>query len=443
MARLLVFLLAAASSIAAGIAHAQTPVEISGGGDVSILADRMEESGPDRLLVATGNVEITRGTTRLSADRVELNRVTGDAVATGRVIFYDGQDRLSGGRIDYNLNSGTGVIHDAAAFSAPYYRLSGERIERLEESVYKIYRGVFTTCEDDPPAWSIHLGSATADFDDFLFGRDASFWVRNIPVIPFLPFFAAALRRERQSGFLPPTFGSSTRQGTFAKIPFYWAISDSRDLTVSLDAYSKRGVGANGEYRYILSERAQGLATGFFIQESELQGDLRGFFRWRHALTADAGVSFKVDINHVSDDDLFREYDDRLFQRSLQRTNSNVFLTKRWDLWNFVGNAFWYQDLTTSHPVELQRLPDLRLVNVRQPVPGLPGVLWDFESNATHFVRQAGSEGSRVDVHARAVMPFGHECSRPSRKCVARSLSRLSGPLPVRFIKESAWASFS
>src|SRR5689334_17303269 len=86
---------------AAAPAFAQKPPATitTAGGDVTVLADRMEEIGPDHLVVATGNVEIVRGRARLNADRVEINRETGDAVATGRVIFYDGEDRLTGDRI--------------------------------------------------------------------------------------------------------------------------------------------------------------------------------------------------------------------------------------------------------------------------------------------------------------------------------------------------------
>ena len=321
-------------------------------------------------------------------------------------MFYDGQDQLTGERLDYNLKNGTGVVYNARAFSAPYYRLSGERMERLDESLYKIYRGVLTTCEDDPPLWSVHFGSGTVDFDNYVFGQNASFWVRKVPVIPFIPVFAAALRRERQTGFLPPTFGNSTLKGYFAKVPFFWAISDSQDATIALDAYSTRGVGANAEYRYILSGRAQGTATGFFVDETELRDDVRGYFKLAHNWTIGPGLSFKADINHASDDDLFREYGDRLFERSLQRTDSNVFITKSWQQWNFVGNFFWYQDLTTPRSVELQRLPDLRLTSVRQPVPGVPRALWELESSAVHFVREVGSEGSRLDLHPRALVPI-------------------------------------
>jgi hypothetical protein len=38
-------------------------------------------------MIAVGNVEITRGQTRLLADRVELNRDTGQAVTQGKVVL--------------------------------------------------------------------------------------------------------------------------------------------------------------------------------------------------------------------------------------------------------------------------------------------------------------------------------------------------------------------
>src|ERR1700756_3027678 len=140
----------------AAAAEAQAPAALvvdTPGGEVAITADRMEQPGPT-VLIARGNEELTRGTVRMLADRMEVNRDTGAAVGLGRVIFYDGQDRLTGERIDYNLKTGTGVVHNGQARPAPYYRVSGEVMERLDESHYLLRRGVFTTCEDDPPTWS-------------------------------------------------------------------------------------------------------------------------------------------------------------------------------------------------------------------------------------------------------------------------------------------------
>jgi LPS-assembly protein len=422
---------------AAAAVEAQAPPPVvmeTPGGEVTVTADRMEQSGPS-VFIARGNVELTRGSIRMLADRLEINRDTGDAVGLGRVIFYDGQDRLSGERIDYNLRTGTGVVHNGRARTAPYYRISGEVMERLDESHYLVRRGIFTTCEDDPPTWSFRFGMADADLEDIIYGTNASIWVKSLPVLPWFPILGAAVRKERQTGFLFPTFGNSSRKGNYAEIPFYWAISDNQDLRLELDYYSSRGVGLTGEYRYVISPTASGTVRAFGIHETETpaslvnapgattpdssgtasglrQPDNRGWWGLQHNWAIVPGLAFKADVNGVSDDLVLREYADNLYDRSRQSVQSNVFVTKTWSSTNLIGNLFWYQDLTTFRPVELNRLPDVRLSMTRQPIPPLLDVpvlsrlTYELAGQFTNFVRELGSEGSRLDLFPRLSLPL-------------------------------------
>jgi LPS-assembly protein len=399
-------LLALTTAATAEAQAPQVPVTVpTSGGDVTIVADQLEQVGADNLLIATGNVELTKGSARLMADRIELNRATGDAVAQGRVVFYDGEDQLTGQRVEYNVKTGSGVVYQAQAQGAPYYRLSGEKMERLGESVYRVQKGVFTTCDGDPPDWAFHFGSATVDLNEFLYGTNASVWVRNIPLIPFLPFFAATIRRERQTGFLFPKFGESSRRGFYAELPFFWAIDDSQDLTFAPLGYTALGEGFNLEYRYILPDNQRGRFGGFFMQESAKHDASRFVGTTRQDWTLAPRTWLRVDVTGVSDDNVLRDYGDDLYQRSSQRVESNVFLTRSWDTWNLVGDLFVYQDLTTRRPVELNRLPDIRLVGTPQPLHDLPGVLGQFEGSAIRFVRDVGSEGGRIDIHPRVSRP--------------------------------------
>ena len=385
----------------------------AGGEEASVVADQIQQvGGSSDLLIAVGNVEITRGQSRLLADRVELNRDTGQAVAQGKVVFYDGPDRLVGERIDYNLKTGTGVVYNGSAMSAPYYRLSAERMDRVGDSVYEVRRGVFTTCEGDDPAWSFHFASGNADLEDIVYGRDASFWIKSVPVWPWFPVFAAALRRERQSGFLFPEFGQSSRKGFFTRVPYFWAIDDSQDLTVTLDAFSQRGLGVEGQYRYVLSREQRGDLNVFGVNEV-LRTDAhahvpenRGWASFHHDWQITPRLSFKVNANVVSDDLIFRDYGNRLPDRANQRAETNVFVTQVWDAWSLVGNVKWYQDLTTARAIELQRVPDIQLTGIRQPLPGVPGVLYENSASFVNFIREVGPEGIRADFHPRFLMPI-------------------------------------
>jgi LPS-assembly protein len=373
----------------------------------------MQQVGGDAdLLLATGNVEITRGETRLVADRVELNRATGEAIAQGKAVFFDGQDRLVGERIDFNLNTGTGVVYKGSTFVPPYYRLSADRMDRLGESVYSIRQGVFTTCEGDDPAWSIRLGSAEVDLDNVITGTDTSFLVKGIPVIPWVPFFAASIRRERQSGFLFPEYGSNSRYGFLVRTPYYWAINDSQDLTFALDVYSKRGIGADLDYRYILSRDTRGQLTAFGINESLLNSresaglpENRGYYKLQHVWQATPSLSFKLDSNVTSDDTIYKTYAFTTADRVRQMAETNAFVTQRWNAFNLVGRVYWYQDLTQTRAVELQRAPEITLTSLRQPMPGVPGLLYEGQASFVNFVREVGSAGVRADFHPRLYMP--------------------------------------
>jgi LPS-assembly protein len=398
-------------------AQVKSPLTIvAGGQEATILADQIQQvGGAPELLIAVGNVEITHGRTRLLADRVELNQDTGDAVAQGRVVFFDDQDRLVGDRVDYNLKTGTGVVYNASTFSAPYYHLSARRMDRIGPGLYTLDHGTFTTCEGDEPAWAFKMGSGTVALDDLAYGQNASFWLTDkLPLVPWLPFFAAPIRRERQSGLLYPEFGSSNKKGFILKIPYFWAINDSQDMTLSLDTYTRRGEGVEGEYRYILSQQARGNFNGFFVSEflrsaeDRQRLDIpenRGFFFLKHNWQITSRLAFRVDAAATTDDLVFREYGDALHDRAQQWAQTNVSLTQRWDRWSLTSNIMWYQDLTNPAAVELQRVPEIRLQALRQPVPGLPFLQFQTEATFTDFLRVVGSGGVRLDFHPRFFAP--------------------------------------
>jgi LPS-assembly protein len=409
-------------------ARGQTTITVpSAAGQVTVVADRIEQFGTDNLVVATGNVEITRGNARLIADRAEVNRETGDVAAVGRVIFYDGDDRLAGDRIDYNYRTGTGVVNNGRSRTAPYYRLSGERMERLGEGIYGIRRGVFTTCEDDPPTWSFHAADATADLNDAVHGTHASFWVKDVPVIPWLPGFYAAIRRERQTGFLFPVAGYSGFKGFFAEIPFFWAISDSQDALISLGYMTERGPAGNVTYRYVISPDNRGSLTGFLVYESQVDQDLRGYGSFKHGWDITKQLTLTADVNRVSNNSFLRDYAVPLQSRGTQFVPSNVFLSQRWPTFNLTGNVFWYQDLTQRSPVALQRLPQIFFNGAPQPVPGLPGFLYQFDTSAVNFVRDVGSQGGRL-----AVQPL---VSRPTRIADVITVTPFAGGIITGYTK--------
>jgi LPS-assembly protein len=376
----------------------------AGESPITVFADRIQLLDRERLLVAEGRVEIEQVDVRLEADRVEVNTETGEAVAVGRIVFFDGRDRLTGNRLEYNFRTGTGIVYRAEAFAEPHFFFRGDRMERFGEKAYRFSSGWLTTCEDPSPAWHVRWGQATAYLDDFMWGTNASFWVGRIPLVPFIPVFAASLRKDRHSGLLAPSLGTSNDKGFTYRQPIYLVLSDSQDLTLVPTYYDKRGFGLGGVYRYVRRENSRGELEGFGLYDTERE-EVRGVFGLRHEELITPQLTLRADIAYVSDDDYFRDFGNTLDERSRQRLQSNVTLTQRWEQWNFFANLFYYEDLTTPSPIELLRLPELRLTAFSLQVAGT-GLLFDLESSYVNFVRDIGSDGQRLDVRPRLAYPL-------------------------------------
>jgi LPS-assembly protein len=149
-----------------------------------------------------------------------------------------------------------------------------------------------------------------------------------------------------------------------------------------------------------------GFGVSEFLHDTRDLPQNRGWASWRHDWQINPRLSVKVNANVTSDDLVYRDYANRLADRANQRAESDVFVTQTWDAWSLVGNVKWYQDLTTGLPIELQRVPDIRLFGIRQPVPGVPGLLFANTASFVNFLRYTGPGGIRADLHPRLFYPI-------------------------------------
>ena len=66
----------------------------------------------------------------------------------------------------------------------------------------------------------------------------------------YTPFFKKSLKKEpRQSGFLTPNVGHSSRYGYMVGLGYYWAINRSYDVTYRAQYFTLRGVANHVDFR--------------------------------------------------------------------------------------------------------------------------------------------------------------------------------------------------
>jgi LPS-assembly protein len=220
----------------------QVDVPVPGQMGSRIFADRLVICFDTLLMTAEGNVTFTGPDGRINAEKVEFN------LGNGNATFYDATGIMS----IPNANLAEFANQD------PDVYFGGQRIDKLGPKKYRITRGWFSTCVQPTPRWEVFTSSVDLNLDDYALARGAVLRVKGVPLL-YLPAIYYPLHEdERSTGFLMPTYGTSTVRGGSLSNAFFWAISRSQDATLFHDWFSRAGQGMGGEYRYVANAGSSG-----------------------------------------------------------------------------------------------------------------------------------------------------------------------------------------
>lgn len=373
---------------------------------IYLTADRLEYRKEEDLFLAEGSVVVTQGPMRIEADDVALDNGTGKLIATGSVHFSDGENQIDSDQIEIDVNTQLGILYDARLFiKSENYTLDGEEIERRSPDRYVLKDAAFTacTCPDDPE-WRIRAGQIRLHLDHYLVIRNLVFYADDIPIF-YLPYLLYPAKTQRQTGLLVPHIGYSSKWGFRYNQDFFWAISKSQDMTISLDHRGSKGDGGGLEYRYILSKGSKGELQADYLYDKEKQVG-RWELRYHHEQRFTERINAKVDIHYINQENNFQELSDITAERAQQNIESNIFVTYRGEESFAYFLARYTQDLTTpSNSATPQRLPEIGYSLLSHRLGDSP-VYFSFESSAVNFWRSEGSTAQRVDLYPKLSLPI-------------------------------------
>lgn len=399
---------------------------------------------------ARGNVTIERGDQLLNAEAVDLNVETMKAVAVGDVRLASGGDRLTGERLEINLDEGVGTLYNGILFiQESHFYIRGGKIEKTGKDAYHVRDGRFTSCDGDSPAWEITGKDLRVDVDGYGIAKHVALRAKSIPVL-YSPLLVFPAKKKRQSGFLFPQLFYSDQDGMEYNLPFFWAISDSRDATFYQHYMAHRGVKHGAEYRYVSSLETKGCFMFDYLYDRQLDdgtvaGESTGYHyegfrgddddrlnrkRWWVRARSDqdlpAGFEAKLDVDLVSDQDYLREFDSGYsgyeasdtyyleeFGRELDDQTDTVRLNRlnlnrNWDYYALGVDFRWYDNVTArkhDRPDETrQNLPSISFSGSKQRISDSSFYI-DLETSYDHFWRDVGTRGDAMDLHPRVYAP--------------------------------------
>ena len=409
---------------------AQMTQPSSGPGDqINVTADKLSVSESGTQIEATGNVQIERQGTTLKAEQIKVNRTTQDIEAKGKISLDDPEWKIkSAESIQLNLEKETGEIQNADLFiEQGHISISGRRFEKLGGQTYHVDEGFFTTClcESGPAPWKFSVEQLDLTAGGLGTVKNGYFYIYDIPVF-YLPYGFFPLKTERQTGFLFPKFGHSTKEGFRFQQPFFWAISKSTDTTFAFDFQDRARYGFLNEIRTLFDRDSDfSLQTGYFnerwrdqrsiaddtIADPEIPVDRWGVMGTHRYDFASNWLTYS-DIAAYRDDLFTRELVERFdlsptAQSDIRRSryaSSRFGVFRSWGDSHFQGEWNFYQDFIQPDSTTLHRTPQLSFWG-RKGLEDFP-LEMRWRAEGVNYLRKKGGDGMRFDIRPELLVPL-------------------------------------
>ncbi len=220
-------------------------------------------------------------------------------------------------------------------------------------------KGVFTSCKKREgkkcPPWAIRAKKIEhSSAKKTIYYHDAVMQIYDFPVFYFPKFFHPDPTVKRQSGFLFPTFADNSLVGFGTTIPYFWAISKDKDMTITPKFYANENILILNEYRQAFNNAFLLVDTGYTQgykknNNQKLPGSRSHFFTKFNVNFADDEYfnDLEINIQRVSNPTYLEVHE---IQTELADYENNILLTNLnyefQDNLNYFGlSASVYEDL--------------------------------------------------------------------------------------------------
>ncbi len=216
--------------------------------DIEFTSDSLEVNEKKNLMIAKGNVVIRTQNETIKADQIIYDKNLDKAVATGKISIISNDGTI----FDTSEITLTNEFKDILAltlfaqFKDNSKIKASKFIKTKEQNIF--INGKYTPCDcdfknDEEPIWQLNSSRIIHDINEkTIYFKNVILKIFDFPIFyfPFLSHPDPSVKRK--SGFLTPTWSSSSRNGFQSSIPYYIAPSDeSWDLTFTNHLKGKHG----------------------------------------------------------------------------------------------------------------------------------------------------------------------------------------------------------
>ncbi|UVJ43602.1 LPS-assembly protein LptD [Pseudomonas sp. LS1212] len=356
----------------------------------------------EQIATLAGDVVMRQGSMQVEADEASLYQAENRGELNGNVKLRDNGALVVGDHAQVQLDTGEARVDNAEyVMHKSHIRGNALYAKRSESAIIRLKDGTYTTCEPNNNAWHLKGNNITLNpATGFGTATNVTLRVKNVPVF-YTPYIYFPIDDRRQSGFLPPSLGTSSDTGFFFVTPYYFNLAPNYDATLYPRYMSKRGLLMEGEFRY-LTETSEGQFGGAYLNDKEderkLQSDYqedRWMVNWQHKGGLDSRLLSEVDYTDISDPYYFQDLEsDQIGVESKDYIDQKGALTYRGDSYAARLNLHAYKLATISNITPYDRLPQITFNGALPYHPG--GLDFGYETEFVRFDRDL-RKGNFVD----------------------------------------------
>lgn len=310
----------------------------------TLLADRIVLTGTNAL-IAEGSVEVYWHEHRLSARKLSYDQTTDKLTIEGPIRLVEpGQTGsvILADSAELSRDLQNGIMIGARMVIARELQLAANSIERRDGTVTVLREVVASSCRicasDPTPLWEIRARRITHNATSHtLHFDDAQFRAMGVPLMWLPNLRLPDPTVKRLSGLLRPSFRTTSSLGPGLKLPYFFTLGPSADLTVTPYFATAHTNTLGLRYRQALSYGSFEL-EGATSRDSILPGKARGYLFGDGSFALPNGFTLGAQLRLTSDPSYLLNYgiieDDRLWSGlTLKRVRRDEMI------WGRIGNT--------------------------------------------------------------------------------------------------------
>lgn len=282
--------------------------------DLSALTTTVDPD--DGTIIFSGDARLADGDTLIEADEIRYFRTTNMVVATGNVRVTRGADRMLAEQLTYNRADHTFTIDQIRLGRYPYY-LAGQSAQG-DSTEITINDSSISLREPGP-----YQPTFTADKLTYVMGDEVTAEEARLGVGGAKPLSLSSFSHDLNLpviSYLSLNAGFRSSLGAFGELGVHVPVGSGIKLGGTLGAYTERGimVGPAASYSMVKNDHeiSGNFQSGFINDRGDRQSDVlarrvpenRAYVQWWHAQDLTENLRLTGKLNYWKDSEILRDY---------------------------------------------------------------------------------------------------------------------------------------